>query len=354
MTLLRYLSRLFLARFALAFAGLVALLQLLDLLDRASTVLSKGTVADLVHYAGMRLPTVAAGVLPLAALVASLLLCTRLAGTLEAAALRAAGVGTRGMLARLLPACLVLAALQGALTVYAAPRAERALADWWAARGGEPDPAARATRRLWLRAGTDVVAVERVAPGGARLEGVMLVRRDPAGHALARVDARAAEWTSGGWVLRDATLVHAGGDRAEHAASLPWPGGPSPENMAALTRPPEALAPLTLLAALRGEWAVQRGPAWVRTRLHAAAARPVAPLVMLLLALPAVLVVPRGGGSPATAALGFVLGVLYLFTGGLLGALGEAGLLPPALAAWAAPVGFAAAGAVRLVRAEED
>ena len=87
--------------------------------------------------------------------------------------------------------------------------------------------------------------------------------------------------------------------------------------------------------------------------LHAAAARPVAPLVMLLLALPAVLVVPRGGGSPATAALGFGLGVLYLFAGGLLGALGEAGLLPPALAAWAAPVGFATAGAVRLVRSEE-
>ena len=66
-----------------------------------------------------------------------------------------------------------------------------------------------------------------------------------------------------------------------------------------------------------------------------------------------VLIVPRGGGSSAPAALGFLLGVLYLFAGGFLGALGEAGLLPPALAAWAAPVGFGTAGAVLLLRAEE-
>ena len=353
MTLLRYLSRLFLARFAFAFAGLVALLQLLDLLDRASTVLSKGGVADLAHYAGLRLPAVAAGVLPLAALVASLLLCTRLAGTLEAAALRATGVSTWGMLARLLPACLLLAALQGALTGLVAPRSERALADWWATRGGEPDGAGRAPRRLWLHAGTDIAAVDRVLAGGARLEGVLLVRRDADGHATARVDAPAADWASDGWTLRDARVVRAGGDRAERLASLPWPGGPTPDNMAALARPVEAQDPFALWAALRGEWAVQRGPAWVRTRLHAAAARPVAPFVMLLLALPAALVVPRGGGSPAPAALGFGLGVLYLFAGGLLGALGEAGIVPPALAAWATPVGFATAGSVLLLRAEE-
>lgn len=353
MTLLRYVSGLFLARFAFAFAGLVALLQVLDLLDRASTVLAKGGVADLAHYAGMRLPTVAAGVLPLAALVASLLLCARLAGTLEAAALRAAGVSTWGVLARLVPACLLLAAAQGTLTNVAAPRAERALADWWAARGGEPEAGARATRRLWLRAGADIAAVDRVSPDGARLEGVMLVRRDAGGHATARVDARAAEWAGDGWTLRDASVIRAGGDRAERLASLPWPGGPSPDNMVALSRPVDAQDPRVLLAALRGEWAVQRGPTWLRTRLHAAAARPVAPFVMLLLALPALLVVPRGGGSPAPVALGFGLGVLYLFVGGLLGALGEAGLVPPALAAWAAPVVFGTAGAVLLLRAEE-
>ena len=51
--------------------------------------------------------------------------------------------------------------------------------------------------------------------------------------------------------------------------------------------------------------------------------------------------------------LGLLLGLGYLLLGGLLGALGEAGVMPAALAAWSAPVLFAAVGGALLIGFEE-
>ena len=52
------------------------------------------------------------------------------------------------------------------------------------------------------------------------------------------------------------------------------------------------------------------------------------------------------------AAVGLALGLGYLVAAGLLGALGEAAVLPPVLAAWTAPFLFAVAGVLLLQREE--
>ena len=59
-----------------------------------------------------------------------------------------------------------------------------------------------------------------------------------------------------------------------------------------------------------------------------------------------------GGGGARRAAVGLALGLGYLVAAGLLEALGEAAVLPPVLAAWTAPLLFAAAGVLLLQREE--
>ena len=361
-TLRRYLTRLFAGRTLLALLALVALLQLLDLLDRAGDVLARGGVADVAHYAALRLPTLLGQAVPLAVLVGSALLFLRLSATSEMAALRAAGVGAWRVLGALLPACALAAAAQGALLLVVAPATERALADWWDAR--DPAIAAAAAgaplapaQRLWLRNGSDIVAADAVSLDGARLEGVLLVRRDAEGRIAARIEARGAEHTAAeGWVLREASVARPGRTRAEAAAAFAWPDGPSPATMRDLARPTEAQGLERLLAGLRGEGAASRGPAFFATRVQAVAATLSTPFVMLLLAAPAAFGLPRdggGGGSAARrAAVGLALGLGYLVAAGLLGALGEASVVPPVLAAWTAPFLFAVAGVLLLQREE--
>ncbi|MBD0271018.1 MAG: LptF/LptG family permease, partial [Acetobacteraceae bacterium] len=144
-----------------------------------------------------------------------------------------------------------------------------------------------------------------------------------------------------------------GRPRAEAAAELPWPDGPPPAALRDLAWPTESQSPDRLLAGLRGEGAVSRGPAFFATRLQSAAAAPAVPFLMALLAVPAAFGAPRqGGGGWRRAAVGLALGLGYLVVAGLLGALGEAGVLPPVLAAWTPPFLFAIAGVLLLQREE--
>ncbi|MFC7554926.1 LptF/LptG family permease [Pseudoroseomonas wenyumeiae] len=75
---------------------------------------------------------------------------------------------------------------------------------------------------------------------------------------------------------------------------------------------------------------------------------------MLLLAAVVAFDVPRRGSSMARSLLALCLGLGFMLLSGLLGALGEAGVIPAALAVWTAPILFAAIGGSLLIRFEEQ
>jgi lipopolysaccharide export system permease protein len=227
------------------------------------------------------------------------------------------------------------------------------LANWWDGRGAaSADAPSALPRRLWFRNGGEIVAVDAVSLDGAHLGGVLIVRRGEDGSLASRIEARGAEHdAAAGWMLREASVVRPPQARTEAIAEVAWPDGPSPEAMRDLARPTEAQPLDRLLAGSRGEGAVARGAAYFATRVQAAVAALATPFLMLLLAAPAAFGLPRGSVAPR-AAVGVGLGLGYLVVAGLLGALGEASVLPPALAAWTAPLLFAAAGVLLLQREE--
>ena len=347
----RYLTRIFLGRTLAVLLGLAALLQVLDLLDKASDVLGRGGVADIGRYALLRLPSTLGRLVPLAVLVGGILTFRRLAATLEMTALWGTGRGAWRVMAALAPACALAATVQIVLLAGVAPRTERALADWWDRREPAERPVVLA-QRLWLHNGPDIAAADAVSRSGRAMEGVLLVRRDPQGRALLRVDARRAAYGPAGWRLEEVRLVRPGEERVTEMEAFFWPDGPPPEAVRGLARPTEAQSLERLLAARRGEGAVARGPAFYATRLQALGAMAVAPFVMLLLAVPSAFGLPRQGGGVRRAAVGLVLGLGYLVVAGLVNAIGEAGGLAPVTAAWMTPLGFAVAGLLCLWREE--
>ncbi len=351
MTLQRYLSRLLLGRMLMVLLGLAALLQLLDLFDRASEVLAHGGMADIARYTLLRLPTLLGQLIPLAVLVGAILTFRRLAGMLEITALRAAGVGAWHLLRALVPACVIAMGLQLALHLGVVPRSERALADWWDGRSNSGGAVATAPR-LWLRTGRDILSVEAVSLDGRRLEGVLLIRRDAEGRAVLQVDARHATHGPQGWLLEDARIARPGIPQTMAAQTFTWPEGPPPLRLREASRPTEAQTLGQIFAGLRGEGVVTHGSAFYATRVQALLAVFATPALMLLLSLPAAFGLPRQDGAGWRAVAGLVLGLGYLVTGGLLTALGEAGALPPAIAVWTAPACFAIAGFWLLWREE--
>ncbi|MCR0981085.1 LptF/LptG family permease [Roseomonas populi] len=351
LVLARYLTGIFLGRAAMVLLGLAALLQLLDLLDKAGDVLARGGVWDIGRYALLRLPSTLGQLVPLAVLVGAILTFRRLAASLEITAMRASGIGMGRVMVALAPACLLAGLLQLGLQSGLAPRTERALSDWWNHREVQDQPLAL-RRRMWLRSGPDILAADAVSPDGTALSGVLLVRRDTIGRVALRIAAEEARHGAEGWRLTGARVLHLGAAREVASPDVTWPEGPSPDAMRSLARPSEAQGLQDLLRGERGEGPVTRGPAYFATRLHAVAAAALAPFLMLLLAAPSAFGLPRQRGGGWRAAVGLALGLGYLVAQGLFLAIGEAGGFGPLPAAWSMLPCFAIAGLLRLWREE--
>lgn len=349
MTFGRYLSRLFLLRLLAATMALAGLLQLVELMDRADDILARGLgVAGMVRFALYRLPLLLGPVQPIAVLIAALLTWGALARRGEVAALRAAGVSVARLVAWLLPAGLVVSALAFALSDGIAPAADAAFARWWGA--ATPEGAAPAGR-VWFRDGMDVVGVDRIEAEGHLLLGVELIRRSSDGRLAQWVMSERAEWHDGGWTLL------AGSDRSSDGVLRPferaeWATGLGPDNLFELARPVPVLSSGRLIAALAGRWASRESSKTLETRLLRALAAPLSPLLMIVLATPVAGGTPRSGGIPVGMALGLATGLSYLLLDGILGVLGEAGTLPPLLAAWLPHATFACIGGAMLLYVE--
>src|SRR6185312_5920927 len=104
--------------------------------------------------------------------------------------------------------------------------------------------------------------------------------------------------------------------------------------------------------AVSGAGPADRSPGFYQTRLNRSFAEPLGAIVMLLLSAPAALSSMRSDQAMRLFLFGLASGLLFLVADGLLTALGETSALPPVLAAWSAPVAFAALAITVLITAE--
>jgi lipopolysaccharide export system permease protein len=348
LTLVRYATRLFFTHVGLMLIGFVSLLQLLDILNNADDILAHhgSDIRALIHYAVLRLPESIIYMMPFSVLMGSMLAVARLAQNNEVLALKAAGLSFYRLLLAFVPAALLTAGLHFVFSDRLAPSASRALAQWDAEAAADDDaePSASADKSVWVRDGATLVHVAVVFEEGFELRGVTLFRRDGFGNLVERITARSASFTNGGWTLfgvERLDLAPGAGGIFTRALEQPWTTALTPGHFSDLATPPSGLS-------LAGNRPTYYYETWMQKRI----ALPAAILIMLLLAAPVAQGLQRHGGIAAGLAAGTGLGFLYFVTDGFVLALGEAGAIPPALAAWTPALIFASLGGAALIRFE--
>jgi lipopolysaccharide export system permease protein len=342
-----YLTRIMAVRTTAAALALIGLLQLIDLLERTSGILQRGGIIDIGRWMLLRMPFLFQEVAPFAVLGGAIFTFSQLSRSSELVVMRISGLSLFEIFKRTLPVALAVAALDLVVTDQVTPRAQQALMGWWNATA----PGAKTTPGAphWFRIDGNVVMVRSASPNGEALRGVSIYERDRHQALVRRVQAASADWDGRGWRLHDAEITDLGLVRATvmTVAATDWRTTLRPADTARLFAAAYEITSGTAYRSLFGHGPVDRSPSQFKTRLYRTIAEAVAPIIMLLLALPTALGHSRSNRTgPIIFGLG--CGLLYLVTDGLLTAMGSTGILPPLAAAWGAPVVFAA-GAVTLL-----
>lgn len=343
-----------LAKWALIAAlAMVLLLQTVDIVERSDEFAQRNMgLADVAHYAWLRLPPMILQAIPMAALASAMTVFVALSRSQEMVAIRGAGISQYRVLAMALPVPLLLAFSSYFLAEQAVPASQARLAAWWSQ--SEPAPAWPDARARWFRIGNEIVRAGAASPDGARLERVDIFRRDRRGLLIERVSAASAAQADGRWLLSgvERTRFEENRARRDQAAHLPWATPLRAEDAAMFFSAAPSLSAAAAQRSLDEAAPVSRSAALFVTCLHRSWAEPLAPFIMLLLALPLAFVSPRTGVAwPALLYAGGG-GLLYLATDGVLTVAAQVGAIPPVVGAWTAPVLFALGGLTILLYSE--
>jgi lipopolysaccharide export system permease protein len=352
MSLPGYVLRAVSTRILGATVVLLAVLQILDLLEVTPEIVERGLgFAGTLQYAALRLPRLIDQAAPLGVLAGSIFAFMKLAGDSEIVAMRASGVSVYRLLQMALPAALAVMVIDFAAVEFVAPRTDPALQSWWQAsappaKKTEPKPKA-------FRVGADLALATTSDISGRTLTNVKIYRRDAAGRQTERIEAASAVYGPQGWRLNAPKFVRfdAAGAHAGQAAQMTWGQRFEPADVQALFFGDDTLSAASASRALRGGGG-ERPQSYYATRVQRAFAAPLGSLVMLLLTVPIALASFRSSKGAVFVAASLGAGLLFIVVDGLLAALGEGGALAPTLAAWTAPIVFAALGATALLRLE--
>jgi len=357
-----YVSRSLLAHLALMLVGFVAFMLLLEMMNRSDEVveLHGSGMLVLIRYAGLRLPDLAAFILPFAVLMAALLMLAKLARNNEIMALKAAGLSFYRLLIDMLPAALLVGLIHFIVSDQVVPRTARMLSEWDAAAEAEraaqdPLKAPPGKSGVWLRDGTSILHIDVVLSQGTEVRGVTIFERSQGGVLSRRLLAKRATYDGTAWTLHDVQVqsVAGGQDREpEIIPRLPWPASLTPGHLVDLSTDPATLSVAEVYRFVANPDVGARPVDLYETWLLRKIALPLVTLMMVLLAAPVAQGLQRHGGIGAGLAAGVALGFVYFVTDGLMLTLGEIGTVAPVVAALSPLVLFAAVGIGALLKIE--
>ncbi|MBT8768191.1 LPS export ABC transporter permease LptG [Metapseudomonas boanensis] len=221
---------------------IVSLAALFAFIDELGDVEGGYGVMDAAWYVFLTLPRRLYDMLPMAALIGSLIGLGSLASSSELTVMRAAGVSIGRIVWAVMKPMLVLMLVGILVGEYVAPWSENlAQANRSLAQGG--GDAQSSKRGLWHRQGEEFVHINAVQPNGI-LYGVTRYRFDAERHMQAASFARRAMFQGDHWLLEDVKTTHFRGDHTEvaDAASERWDVQLDPQLLGTVVMEPEALS----------------------------------------------------------------------------------------------------------------
>ncbi len=357
-TLGRYLGRLYLSRFLGLLLGLVAILQMLDLLATRDEIMAAAgaDTSSIWLYLSLRTPQLISQFIPFSALLATLLVLAALSQNSEIIIMKAAGLSAQRILLPLGIVSLAIAIFHFAFNEAYVARSTAEL-QYWQDNNYSVDlgpPPEYSTHQRLVDGNTLILtrAVTRNA-GTIIVDRVSIYHRDEQGNLTGLTHADFAANVHGRWTLFEVRHFDPVSHRLTTAESEPWDTGiPAQRFLEAAVRPNQ-VSFSTLWRAivrLRDEGASVGG---LMASFFHKFTGPASTLLMPLLGAIAGFGVHRAGSLLFRIVMGMFLGFAFFVADNFMLAMGQFGVAPPLLAAGVPVMLFFSLGFAVLLYTEE-
>jgi len=351
-----YMVRLFLTRSLAVLVALVLVLMTLDLLGESGKILAVpgNGEAELWQYVSLRLPLLVARFLPFSVLLGTLIAFVGLNQHSEIVAMKAAGISAHQLLAPLIAASALIAVAAFAFNETVVVKAARQVTAWSDNDYRPVPPETGIVSNVWILDGEDLVRARHVGGRGNDFHAEGLAIYDRSNGKLQRViQARHAVPVAGAWRLEDVRIYDSTMNVVRRMPTLTALQGVEAQRLLLARVDPDQTDYFTLKETITQMERAGRPTAEARAGLAHKISGPLSTLLMPLLAALAAFGLARSGQVLLRATIGMALGFAYFVADNFSLAMGNVGVYPPLLAAWAPFFLFFLIGETVLIQSEE-
>jgi lipopolysaccharide export system permease protein len=358
-TLTIYLAKMFVVRILAVLVMLVLVLLALDLLSATGKILAApgNGQAEILQYAGLRLPQLVSRFLPYSVLLATLITLVTLNQNSEVVAMKAAGLSAHQVLSPLLLTAALVSLGSFAFNERVVTRANATLKAWESAEYGPIPPAQTGGVRssVYLIDGDNILTAATLTGTGENivLTGVTWYARAPGGIIREQIRSARATYAGPGWRLENPVKFDVAGAITERPAAVVVGQTLTPDRIMLQSIDPDAQSFWELSHSIDTYAAAGRNTDEMRAKWWHRLSGPLSALLMPLLGSIAAFGLARSGQLFVRAIIGMALGFAYFVVDNAALAMGSFGGYPPLLAAWAPFVLFLLLGETVLIRTEE-
>jgi len=348
------ITRMVLLRFLIILTGISIFVITLEVISYVDDILElhDRQISGLFEYAMLRMPVVFSTFIGMSTLLALLLTLSELSYRGELVPIWASGVSPFRVMIMLVPLAMILGAANFFINDKAVPMAEPILHSWGIGeygskklKVGEKDP-------IWLRSDNDILRAVSSNAKSTELQGVTIFRRDTQGHLTEQIMATDAKLINGRWELTNVVVYYRANLKPNRLDKLIYSGAMRPAAAGARSGAPEEMS-LSGLGYFIENAGFGIRPAHVyETWWHKRISLILSALLMVVICVPLTVKFRRGGGIGMMFAVGILLGFIFFVFDGISLTLGELGVIPPWMAAWAPVMIFFGIGSYMTLQTE--
>ena len=353
-----YLAKLFAVRYIVILAGLIATLQMLDILAKSEEILAGegAQYEDLWRYVTLRSPHLISLFSPFVALLASILTLSVLNVHSEIVIIKASGWSAFRILVPLIAVSLLIGAVSFVFSETVTVHARGELRNWEAnAFAADIPPAPDSVYDTWVTDGQNLVKAESANRNGSilLLDQVTQYIRDENKNITNIIKADFAVYREGAWKLFEVKKFDLDNLNITLLENLDWDTTIPPERFISFAIVADQVNLPRLRRAINQLESEGHDTDNLSTMLYQKYVSPLSTLLMPLLAGLAAFGLHRGGNLLARILLTLSLGFGFFVVNNLFIALGQYGAVPPLVAAWLPFVLFGLAGISFILLTEE-